>query len=116
MKKMLCFSVLISSLCLASSTAMAGEAWASHWLANEQEGIQEDYDEAVYKIEKTSLSKTTKNLLISQAKANKELALKQAAEKDKLQMKHKKEREKFKKEINSEKRNRKALKATEDIL
>ena len=59
-----------------------------HWLAKENAEINEDYNEAVYKIGKTSLPQDAKDLLLSQAQANKELALKQAKEKSDLRGKN----------------------------
>ena len=87
-----------------------------HWLAKENAEINEDYNEAVYKIGKTSLPQDAKDLLLSQAQANKELALKQAKEKSDLMMKNMEAREKFRDQIMQEKRNRKAVREIEDIL
>lgn len=87
-----------------------------HWLAKENAEINEDYNEAVYKIGKTSLPKDAKDLLFSQAQTNKELALKQAKEKSDLMMKNMEAREKFRDQIMQEKRNRKAVREVEDIL
>ena len=87
-----------------------------HWLAKENAEINEDYNEAVYKIGKTSLPQDAKDLLLSQAQANKELALKQAKEKSALMMKNMEAREKFRDQIMQEKRNRKAVREIEDIL
>ena len=87
-----------------------------HWLAKEDAEINEDYNEAVYKIGKTSLPQDAKDLLLSQAQANKELALKQAKEKSDLMMKNMEAREKFRDQIMQEKRNRKAVREIEDIL
>ena len=84
-----------------------------HWLAKENAEINEDYNEAVYKIGKTSLPQDAKDLLLSQAQANKELALK---EKSDLMMKNMEAREKFRDQIMQEKRNRKAVREIEDIL
>ena len=80
-----------------------------HWLAKENAEINEDYNEAVYKIGKTSLPQDAKDLLLSQAQANKELALKQAKEKSDLMMKNMEAREKFRDQIMQEKRNSKAV-------
>lgn len=74
-----------------------------HWLAKENAEINEDYNEAVYKIGKTSLPQDAKDLLLSQAQANKELALKQAKEKSDLMMKNMEAREKFRDQIMQEK-------------
>lgn len=86
------------------------------WLAKETADINEDYNEAVYKIGKTGLPQDAKDLLLSQAKGNKELALKQAKEKSDQLMKNMSAREKFRDQILQEKRNRKAVREVEDIL
>lgn len=78
--------------------------------------INEDYDEAIYKINKSGLSQEAKDLLISQAKSNKELAMKLAKEKVDQRAKNMEARQKYKDQFMQEKRNRKAVKAVEEIL
>jgi len=86
------------------------------WLEKETAEINEDYDEAVYKIGQTNLSEDAKDLLLSQAKSNKELALKQAKEKSEQMADNMEEREKFRDQFLQEKRNVKAVREVEDIL
>lgn len=88
----------------------------SHWLAKQNEEITEDYDEALYKIEKSKLSAENKKILRTQAMQNRDLARKQAGEKVNLRMEQEKTRESFKEDIMKEKSNRKAVKEVNDIL
>lgn len=87
----------------------------SHWLEKETKDINEDYDEALYKVEKSQLTPEQKQVLRTQAAQNRDLALKQAQEKADLSMKQKKARDSFKDEIMKDKANRKAVKAVMGI-
>lgn len=88
----------------------------SHWLAKQSKEITEDYDEALYKIEKSKLSTENKKILRTQAMQNRDLAMKQANEEANLRMEQEKTREAFKEEIMKDKSNRKAVKEVNDIL
>lgn len=87
----------------------------SHWLEKENREIVEDYNEAIYKIDKSQLDSINKKVLKEQAEQNRDLALKQAKEKADLAMEHKNARKSFKDEIMKDKTNRKAVKAVMDI-
>lgn len=86
------------------------------WLSKENGEINEEYREAVAKINKSTLPQVDKDLLLKQAAANKELALKQAQEKMELLKQNWQEREDFSQELLKEKANRKAIKEVDDIL
>lgn len=88
----------------------------ARWLNKENAEINEDYDEAIHKINKSSLSQEAKDLLISQAKSNKELALEHAKEISEQRAKNMDARQKYKDQFMQEKRNMKAVKEVEDIL
>lgn len=87
-----------------------------HWLEKETKEINEDFDEANYKIEKSQLSADQKNILKKQAKENRDLALKQAKERSDLMKEQRQAREAFRDDIMKDKSNRKAVKEVNDIL
>lgn len=78
--------------------------------------INEDYNEAIEKIGKSSFSNDQKDLLAAQAKENKDLAMKQLKEKTDLLSKHMEARKGMKDSIMAEKANRKAVKEVKKIL
>lgn len=84
-------------------------------LEKQNREINEDYDEAVEKIGKSSFSAEQKQALTKQAAENRDLAMKQAKEKHDLRMKHWKAREGMKDAMKAEKHNRKAVKEVDDI-
>ncbi len=88
----------------------------SHWLAKEKKDITEQYDKAIYKIDKSQLDENLKNLLKQQADENKNLAIKQAEEINDLMKKNQTAREPYRAEILKDKSNRKAVKEVDDIL
>ena len=87
-----------------------------HWLENEKHEIDEDYQEALYKIKKSQLPDNLKEMLRNQAEENRSLALKQAEDRAELMKKHKAAREEYRDEFMKDKSNRKAVKETMDIL
>lgn len=88
----------------------------SHRLENEKHDIDEDYQEALYKIKKSQLPDNMKELLRTQAEENRNLALEQAKSRDELMKKHKAAREEHRDEFMKDKSNRKAVKGVMDIL
>ncbi len=88
----------------------------SHWLAKEKKDIAEQYDKAIYKIEKSQLDENLKNMLKQQADENKNLVMKQAEEIDTLMKQNQKAREAYRAEFMKDKSNRKAVKEVDDIL
>ncbi len=88
----------------------------SHWLSKEKKDIAEQYDMAIYKIEKSQLDENIKNMLKKQADENKNLVMKQAEEIDDLMKKNQTAREPYRAEIMKDKSNRKAVKEVDDIL
>ena len=71
----------------------------SHWLSKEKKDIAEQYDKAIYKIEKSQLDENIKNMLKKQADENKNLVMKQAEEIDDLMKKNQTAREPYRAEI-----------------
>ena len=98
--------------------AMKKAAKKSHsqWLARKSADINEDFDEAVYKIGKSSLPQEVKNLLLSQANEDKNLALKQAQETSRLLEKQQASREKFSMALDADKQAKKLIKKIDDIV
>lgn len=89
------------------------------WMKKENHDINEDYEKALRKINKSSFSQDQKNMLMKQASENKNLAIKQIKEKSDLMKKHwdaRKNSEGFKKAMKEEKANRKAVKEVREIL
>lgn len=101
-----------------SLKAMKKAAKQSHsqWLARKSADINEDFDEAVYKIGKSSLPQDVKNLLLSQANEDKNLALKQAKEISSLLEKQQASREKFSMALDADKHSKKLIKKIDDIV
>ena len=87
-----------------------------HWLENERQDIDEDYQEALYKIKKSQLSDNLKDILRSQAEENRSLALEQAEARAELIQKHKAARQEYRDEFMKDKSNRKAVKKVMGIL
>ena len=98
--------------------AMKKAAKKSHsqWLARKSADINEDFDEAIYKIGKTSMPQELKDLLIKQAQENKTLALKQASEVNNQLKKQSLAREKFHEQFMNEKMNKKIIKRIDEII
>lgn len=90
--------------------------YSDRWLANKIGDINEDFDEAVYKIGKTSMPQELKNLLIKQAQENKSLALKQAEEVNNQLKEQSLAREKFHEQFMNEKMNKKVIKRIDEII
>lgn len=90
-----------------------------NWLKHENEEINEDYNDAIKKINKSSFNTDNKNLLLKQATENKDLAMKQIKDRSDMMKKHwevRKNTKAFKEEMKMEKRNRKAVKEVRKIL
>lgn len=87
-----------------------------HWLEKEKREIDEDYNEALYKIKKSQLSEDAKELLKKQAEENRDFAVEQAEDRADLMKKHREAREEYRDEIMRDKANRKAVKEVMDIL
>ena len=87
-----------------------------HWLENERHDIDEDYQEALYKIKKSQLPDNLKELLRDQAEENRSLALEQAEDRAELMKKHQAAREEYRDEFMKDKSNRKAVKEVMNIL
>ncbi len=88
----------------------------AEWLEKENAEINEDYQEAVARINKSSLPQDYKDLLMKQAMSNKEFAMKQAQAKSEILGQNWKARETFPQDLMKEKANRKAVKEVDDIL
>ncbi len=88
----------------------------NQWLARKSDDINEDFDEAVYKIGKSSLPQEVKNLLLSQANEDKNLALKQAKETSSLLEKQQLSRNKFSAVLAADKHSKKLIKKIDDIV
>ncbi len=120
-KSSLIFFVFLASLVVSISVAKAETdkndfSSESHWLSKEKKDITEQYDKAIYKIEKSQLNENLKNMLRQQANENKNLATKQAEEINMLRKKHQAARESYRAEFMKDKSNRKAVKEVDDIL
>lgn len=120
-KSSLIFFVFLASLVVSISVAKAETdkndfLSESHWLSKEKKDITEQYDKAIYKIEKSQLNENLKNMLRQQANENKNLATKQAEEINMLRKKHQAARESYRAEFMKDKSNRKAVKEVDDIL
>lgn len=85
------------------------------WLNKKTAEINEDYNEAIEKINKSSFSDANKNILKTQAQENRDLALKQVKERADLKAKHWEARKAMRNEMMAEKANHKAVKEVEDI-
>lgn len=88
----------------------------AEWLEKENAEINEDYQKAVAKINKSALPQDYKDLLMKQAMSNKEFAMKQAQAKSEILGQNWKARETFSPDLMKEKVNRKAVKEVDDIL
>lgn len=98
------------------SLKKGAKSYSDKWLANKTEDINEDFDEAVYKIGKTSMPQELKDLLVKQAQENKNLALKQAEEVNNQLKKQSLAREKFHEQFMNEKMNKKIIKRIDEII
>ena len=84
-------------------------------LQKEMKEINEEYDEAIEMIDKSSFSEAKKKVLRGQAEANRDLALKQLKETNELRMQQMEARKGMMDEIKAEKKNRKAIEEVNDI-
>lgn len=93
------------------------DAKIKHWMAKESHDINEDYDKAVKKINKSNFSEANKNILMSQAQQNRDLMLKQIQERGDLMLQNWQAREAaMGAEMMSHEDNRKAVKEVNEIL
>ena len=77
--------------------------------------INEEYDEAIEMIDKSSFSEANKKVLRGQTEANRDLAIKQLKETNELRMQQMEARKSMMDEIEAEKKNRKAIEEVNDI-
>lgn len=84
-------------------------------LQKEMKEINEEYDEAIEMIDKSSFSEANKKVLRGQAEANRDLAIKQLKETNELRMQQMEVRKGMMDEIEAEKKNRKAIEEVNDI-
>ena len=63
-----------------------------NWVADKTADIQEDYNEAVQKINQSNFSSNQKELLMKQARENQDLAVEQLKDRADLRMKHSEQR------------------------
>ncbi len=101
--------------------AITGNVWAGghyNWLEKENAEIQEDYSEAVSKINHSSFSQSQKDILMQQANDNKALALSQAQAKNDQLQKNREARKAFTDGDGyfADKKARKVFKEIDDIL
>lgn len=87
---------------------------ASH-LERKMADIEEDYNEALNKLNKSSFDEAQKKMLNDQLQENKEFAIKTAREKNGLTMKHWKLRQSMRQELKKDKSKRKVIKEIDDI-
>lgn len=87
-----------------------------NWLHKEMLDIQEDYDEAIRKIDHSSFTAEQKNILKSQADTNKSLAETQAKAIDVQLQKNKEARQNFISESENKHKAHKIFKEIDDIL
>lgn len=88
-------------------------------LNHENQEINEDYEKAVKKINKSSFNDAQKKMLMNQAEENKKLAMDQAKARMELMKKHMNQRmenESFKSAMHTDKANKKAVKEVREIL
>lgn len=88
-------------------------------LKHQEKEINEDYEKAIKKINKSTFNDEQKKMLISQAKENKTLAMKQNKERIEIMKKHWNQRmmdDGFKAAMEAEKANKKAVKEVKEII
>lgn len=87
----------------------------ARWYEKDKADINEDYQEAIEKVNRSTFSDANKKILKQQAAENRDLALKQAKEKNDLRIKHFDGRKGMRDQMMQDKRNRKAVKEVMDI-
>ena len=88
-------------------------------MKHEQDEINEDYNKALKKINKSTFNADQKKMLTSQAAENRDLAVKQLKERTDLMKKHRDARmnsDGFKAAVKAEHANKKAVKEVREIL
>ena len=115
MKKIICFTVMAAILTFANITN-AGDVAKKNWLHKEMSEIQEDYDEAIHKIDRSSFTDEQKKILKSQADSNKNLAETQAKAVNEQLQKNAEARKGFLSDGKSAHKQRKIFKEIDDIL
>lgn len=88
---------------------------SSKWLDKKNRDINEEYNEALEKINKSTLSEANKSILKSQAAETRDLVMKQAKERSEMMGKQFDARKGMRSEIQASKQNRKAVKEIMDI-
>ena len=86
------------------------------WAEDKLEDINDDYQKAFKKIDKSSFNEEQKKLLTAQAEANRNLATAQIKAVSEQMTKNRNERASFKEAIRASRENRKAVREIDDIL
>ena len=118
MKKSI-YLIAAAAILTAAANAEAKDHMKKNWLDRETADIEEDYHEAIRKIDKSEFSQEQKNTLKAQAEANKELALSQAKATDEQLQKNREARKNFisnSKHDKKHKKEHKIFKEIDDIL
>lgn len=115
MKKITYLAVAVAILAYAPLTN-AGDHMKKNWLEKEMSEIQEDYDEAIHKIDRSSFTDEQKKILKSQADSNKNLAETQAKAVNEQLQKNTEARKGFLSDGKSAHKQRKIFKEIDDIL
>lgn len=89
--------------------------YSSRIMQKKIEDINENYQDALQKIAKSSLSQGARNMLIQQAEENRDLALKQLKERMDLCARHACARMQYQCELTLDKKNRKAVREVDNI-
>lgn len=89
--------------------------YSSRIMQKRTEDINENYQEALHKIAKSSLSQDARNMLLRQAEENRDLALKQLKEKMDLCARQACARIPYQCELTLDKKNRKAVREVDNI-
>lgn len=114
--KKFAYSIVVAALLAAPTFANAGDHMKKNWLEKEMADIQEDYDEAISKINRSSFTEEQKSVLKSQAEANKALAENQAKATNAQIQKNREARKGFLSEGKSAHKERKVFEEIDDIL
>ena len=114
--KKFAYSIVVAALLAAPTFANAGDHMKKNWLEKEMADIQEDYDEAISKINRSSFTEEQKSVLKAQAEANKALAESQAKAVNTQMQKNKEARKGFLNEGNTAHKERKVFEEIDDIL
>lgn len=115
MKKITYLAIAAAILAYAPS-ANAGDHMKKNWLEKEMADIQEDYDEAISKINHSDFNDEQKKILKSQAEANKTLAETQAKAANAQIQKNREARKGFVSEHETPHKAKKVFKEIDDIL